>query len=184
MAKVDSSDLPSFYMNPAAYSQVKSENKKRKDVRRTGETDFSRLFQDIRGKTAEEIGPLQDLPVSGETVNALMDEVRSAGDLLRNRPFPEEIMRYKQAVRNFMHYVVENSYTLEHEAGLPRFLRPGFRGARGTPEAAEQKRYTKIQVIDKKLEDIAAMLVSSQMPQLELASRLEEISGLLVDLLQ
>jgi len=31
---------------------------------------------------------------------------------------------------------------------------------------------------------LAAMLLSSQMPQLELASRLEEIKGLLVDLFQ
>jgi uncharacterized protein YaaR (DUF327 family) len=39
-------------------------------------------------------------------------------------------------------------------------------------------------VIDKKLEDLAAMLLSSQMRQMELVSRLEEIKGLLVDLLQ
>jgi uncharacterized protein YaaR (DUF327 family) len=83
-----------------------------------------------------------------------------------------------------MHYVVKNSYALEHEAGIPKFLKPGFSGQRGTPGSMSQKQYTKIQVIDKKLEDLAAMLLSSQMPQLEMAARLEEISGLLVDLLQ
>ncbi|MDR2477837.1 MAG: YaaR family protein [Treponema sp.] len=186
MAKIDSPDLSSFYMNPAAYSQVKSETKKNKgrEIRRSGETDFSRIFNDIQGKTADELGPLRDLPVSEETVSLLMDEVRSAGDVLRSRPFPEEIVRYKQAVRSFMHYVVKNSYALEHEAGIPKFLKPGYQGSRGTPEAKERKNYTRIQVIDKKLEDMAAMLISSQMSQLELASRLEEISGLLVDLLQ
>ena len=113
-----------------------------------------------------------------------MDDVRNAGDILRGRPFPDEIIRYKQAVRNFMHYVVENSYALEHEAGIPKFLKPGYNGPRGTPEAMAQLRYTKIQVIDKKLEDLAAMLLSGQKRQLEIASRLEEIQGLLVDLLQ
>jgi len=181
MAKVEGTDT-SFYMNPAAYTQVKEEKKSK--TSRTGKTEFSRLFDDLRGKTADEIGPLRDLPVSEETVNVLMDEVRNTGDVLRNRPFPEEIMRYKQAVRNFMNYVVKNSYSVEKEEGIPNFLRPGFSGRRGTPEAMEGKLYTKIQVIDKKLEDLAAMLLSGQKQQMELVSRLEEIRGLLVDLMQ
>ena len=188
MAKVDSTDTPSFYMNPAAYAPVKGDTKKSKagrpGLRQSGKTDFSRVLEDIRGKTADELGPLQDLPVSEETVSFLMDEVRSAGDALRDRPFPDEIIRYKQTVRNFMHYVVENGFTLEHEAGIPKFLKPGYSGPRGTPEAMKQNRYTKIQVIDKKLEDLAAMLLSGQRQQLNLAARLEEIQGLLVDLLR
>jgi uncharacterized protein YaaR (DUF327 family) len=184
MAKVDSPDLPSFYMNPAAYSQVKGDNKKSKGVRQSGRTEFSRIFEDIRGTNADELGPLRDMPVSAETVSFLMDEVRSAGDALRDRPFPGEIIHYKQAVRNFMHYVVENGFTLEQEAGIPKFLKPGYNGPRGTPEAMKQARYIKIRVIDKKLEDLAAMLLSGQKQQLNLAARLEEIQGLLVDLLQ
>jgi uncharacterized protein YaaR (DUF327 family) len=169
-------------MNPQAYSHVKPENKKTERVKRSGKTEFSRIFEAFRGDGG--IGPLENLPVSEETLNLLMDEVRSTGDSLRNRPFPAEILLYKQAVRNFMHYVVENCYKLEHEDGIPKFLKTGYKGPRGTPEAMKQYTYTKIQIIDKKLEDLAAMLLSSQMPQLELISRLEEIKGLLVDLLQ
>jgi uncharacterized protein YaaR (DUF327 family) len=184
MARVDG-EVPSLYMNPAVYSQVKKEEpKKTKGIGRSGKTEFSRIFDEIRGKTAGELGPFADLPVNEETVTFLMDEVRSTGDTLRNRPFPEEIMRYKQAVRNFMHFVVENCYRLDHETGIPKFLKPGYKGPRGTPESMKQITYTKIEVIDKKLEDLAAMLLSSQMTQLEIASRLEEIKGLLVDLLQ
>jgi len=182
MARVDGSDT-SFYLNPSAYSQVKDE-KKSKGVRHGERTDFSRIFDDLRSKTADELGPLAELPVSDETVNALMDEVRSSGDILKSRPFPEEIMRYKQAVRNFVNYVVKNNYSIDHEEGIPNFMKPGFKGRRGTPKAMEGHEYTKIQVIDRKLEDLAAMLLSSQIRQLELISRLEEIRGLLVDLLQ
>jgi len=181
MAKVDGTDT-SLYMNPSAYSQA-LEEKKTKGIRKD-KTDFSRLFDDLRGKTADEIGPLRDLPVSEDTVNLLMDDVRSAGDVLQSRPFPEEIMRYKQAVRNFINYVVQNTYSLEHEKGIPKFLKPGFSGTRGTPDAMSQKRHTIILVVDKKLEDLAAMLLSNQARQMELVSRLEEIRGLLVDLLK
>ncbi|MDR2730409.1 MAG: YaaR family protein [Treponema sp.] len=182
MANLDINDVPSFYMNSGAYSQVKDEKKtKSKGLRRT---EFSRVLDDIRGETADELGPLRDLPVSQETLDALMDNVRSTGDDLLGRPFPDEILRYKQAVRSFMHYVVQNAYGLEHETGLPKFMMPGYSGKHATDEAKSKKRYTKIQVIDKKLEDMAAMILSGQVKQLELTSRLEEIRGLLIDLLQ
>lgn len=183
MARVDG-DIPSLYMNPAVYSQVKKEEPKKARVAGSGKTEFSRLFDEIRGKTGGELGSFPDLPVSDETIDLLMDEVRSTGDTLRSRPFPDEILRYKQAVRNFMHYVVEHSYNVSHESGIPKFLKPGYKGPRGTHEAMKGNVYSKIEVVDKKLEDMAARLLSSQMSQLEVVSRLEEIKGLLIDLLQ
>ena len=182
MAKVDGTDS-SFYMNPSAYSQVK-DDKKTKNLRRGEKTEFSAMFDDLRGKTADQLGPLQNFAASDEALNALMDDVRDAGDILRDRPLPEEITRYKQAVRNFINYVVQNAFSLEHETGLPKYLKPGFKGERGTDESKEQKRHTVIRVIDKKLEELAAMLLISQAHQMQLVSRLEEIRGLLIDLLQ
>jgi len=185
LAKVDT-DVQSFYMNPSAYTHVKDDGKKTK-VSRTlpgGKTGFSRIFDQMQSKTAGDIGPLQELPVSEETVNLLIDEVRSTGDTLRERPFPDEILRYKQAVRNFIHYIVENAYGKSTEAGLPGFLKPGFKGQRGTLESRKQIAYTKIQVIDTKLEELAKRLLTSQMRQMEIVSRLEEIKGLLIDLMQ
>lgn len=182
MAKIDG-DISSIFMNPASYINVKDE-KKTENAKRTGKTQFSSIFSDAKRKTAGELGPLPDMPVSEETINLLMDEVRSAGDSLRDRPLPEEILNYKRAVRNFMHYVVENCYSLEQEAGIPNFLKPGYKGPRGTSEAMKGKRHTKLTVIDKKLEDLATMLLSGQKQQLTLISRLEEIRGLLIDLLE
>jgi uncharacterized protein YaaR (DUF327 family) len=184
MAKIEAD--PSIYMTPSAYARVKND-KRTEDAKRGGKTRFSRIIDEITGKDTADtgpLGPLLDLPVSEETLNRLMDDVRSAGDTLRDRPFPDEIFRYKKAVRDFIHYVVENGYSVEHETGIPKFLKPGYRGKRGTPESMSQLRYTKIQVIDKKLEDLAALLLSGQTRQLEITSRLEEIKGLLVDLLE
>ena len=183
MAKIES-ELQSLYMNPNVYSQVKGETKNAKGIRRKEGVKFSNIFDNFRSKTTDEIGELKELPVSEETVNLLMDEVRNAGDILSSRPFPDEIMRYKQSVRNFMNYVVKNSYALEQEAGIHNINKPGFSKRRGKDNPMDQTKYTKIQVIDKKLEDLAAMLLSSQMPKLKIVARLEEIQGLLIDLLQ
>jgi len=182
MAKVDGADT-SFFMNPAAYSQVKDQ-KKGKGIRRAEQTEFADLFDSLRVKTAQELGGLQNLPVSDDTVNALMDEVRDAGDNLKNRPLPEEIIKYKKAVRDFINYVVQNSYSLDHEEGLLNKYKPGYKGKRTAPGADKSLVYTKISFIDKKLDDLAAMLLSNQKYQMELVSRLEEIKGLLIDLMQ
>jgi uncharacterized protein YaaR (DUF327 family) len=184
MAKIDFPDSAGFLLNPAGQSPVKSEPKKNrsKPVRGAQKTAFSTLLEAEKPPAA--LGPLPDLPVSGETLEQLMDDVRSAGDDLRNRPFSDEIIRYKRAVRNFMHYVVENGFQVRESMGVPKFLKAGYRGGRGTPESQERRVYIQVQVIDKKLEDMAASLLTSQLSQLELTARLEEITGLLIDLLQ
>jgi uncharacterized protein YaaR (DUF327 family) len=183
MDKVNLPDPAGFFLNPAGHAQARAETRKArlKPVRDTRKAVFSTLLD---AEKSAELGPLPDLPVSDETISRLMDEVRSAGDILRNRPFPDEILAYKRAVRNFMHYVVENGFQVLTSAGIPKFLKPGYQGPRGTPEAWERRAYVQVQVIDKKLEDLAAGILGSQTNQLELAARLEEITGLLVDLLQ
>jgi len=184
MAKIDASD-PSVFLTQAAYSNVKE----KKDVKntRTGKsekTGFSDFFNTLLTKTADEIGPVNKMPVSDESVNRLMDDVRDAGDRLIHHPLPEEILRYKQAVRNFINYIVQNTYSLDYEEGIQNKFKPSYKGRRTAPGADKSKAYTKISIIDKKLEDLAAMLLTSQGKQLELVSRLEEIKGLLIDLMQ
>jgi len=180
VAKVDAD--PALFLNPAAYAGVRDE-KKTRAAGRMDRTEFSRLFEEIRKGAGDGIGPLANLPACEEALDFLMDEVRSAGDSLRKRPLPDELLGYKRSVRNFIDYVVKNGFELTRDAGIPRFLKSGFKGQRSTPEATRQTGYTKIQVIDQRLEELASMLLYSQREQIEIAARLEEITGLLVDLL-
>ncbi|GHT93548.1 hypothetical protein FACS1894140_6660 [Spirochaetia bacterium] len=187
MAKIDFPDPAASFLNPASYGAVKAETKKPQDkfsVQKGRNSRFSSILETSREETAAELGALQKLPVSEETVNQLLDDVRSAGDDLRNRPFPEEIIRYKRAVHDFLYYVKENAYAVEEQAGVPNYLKPRYKGPRGTPKSQDRTGFHIIQVVDKKLEEMAARILSDQMNQLELLARLEEITGLLVDLLQ
>jgi uncharacterized protein YaaR (DUF327 family) len=121
-------------------------------------------------------------PVSRETLNRLLEEVQNSGDILRDRPFPQEILAYKKAVRDFMRYVVDNGYCVEKQESLPKYLKPNFTGVRGSPESLERFSHYIVQVVDQRLDELAATILSRQLSQLELLSRLEEIRGLLVDL--
>jgi uncharacterized protein YaaR (DUF327 family) len=186
MAKVDFPPDPSgFFPGPASSSvnpHIRPPVEKKGFGRssRAGKTGFSSLLE----KTgAADLGPPEDLPVSEETLNRLLEEVRGAGDVLRDRPFPQEILAYKKTVRNFMRYVVDNGYRVEEHPGIPKYLKPSFKGRRGSPDSQDRRDYYRIQVVDQRLEELAAMLMKGQLAQLELLSRLEEIRGLLVDLI-
>ncbi|MDR0669902.1 MAG: YaaR family protein [Treponema sp.] len=185
MANIDfPQDLNGVFLDPLSYAGTnpRSRAEARRRSKRSGnaaETDFSSVLERSRMDGPE---AAEAQPVSEETVNRLLEELRSAGDTLRERPFPQEILAYKKAVRNFMRYVVDNGYQVTEQDGLPKYLKPGFSGTRGSPDSLERTRRYVIQVVDRKLEELAATLLSRQLSQLELLSRLEEIRGLLVDL--
>jgi uncharacterized protein YaaR (DUF327 family) len=169
MAKVDSPDS-NFIFNPAAYSQIQAETKKtrnRGQARESRKPAFAKFLENAGGPQGAEAP--ETFPISEETLQILLDDVHSAGDELKNRPFPDEIMRYKKAVRNFVHYVVENSYTLEEKTSGANLLR--------------RKKFTLVQVVDRKLERLAAGIMAGQTNQLELLARIDEIAGILVNLL-
>jgi uncharacterized protein YaaR (DUF327 family) len=168
MAKVDFSDSANPFFNPALYAhnaEAKKANEKG-GVKGTKKPLFSALLE----KSAQETEQVRELLPSEEAVKELLDGVHSAGDALKSRPFPEEIKQYKTAVRDFLHYVVENGYTVEEQISGGNILK--------------RKKFTLVQVVDRKLEQLAAGILAGQRSQLEILAKVEEINGILVDLLQ
>jgi uncharacterized protein YaaR (DUF327 family) len=127
-------------------------------------------------ESSRELGPLCDIPPSEEAMQYLLDEVRSTGDDLRDRPFTQEILRYKKAVRDLVHYVIENGYDVVSRQGIKRRVKVGNR------RESRQKVYQQIEVIDHKVDELAAVCLAGQVAQIAIVARLDEIRGLLVDL--
>jgi len=150
-----------------------------KKTRAKGESKgiYKTLFSDMLEKTAaSELGPLRELTPSEEALTELMDDVHSAGSDLIERPFHDEILKYKKAVRDFMHYIVENGYELQTIPGMKK--KTIVRGEARWSDVV----YHQVQVVDRKLEELAAAILSGQTTQLTRVSKLDEITGLLVDL--
>jgi uncharacterized protein YaaR (DUF327 family) len=161
---------------PSFQSGLKLETKKtRGEIKSKGKTLFSKILEDSIPQ-AGELGSLREIPPSEEALTELMDEVHSAGSDLIDRPFHDEILRYKKAVRNFIHYVVENGFAVEKSKSLVSHNNPKVR------RRGETKVHVQIQVIDRKLEELAAAILSGQATQLTRVSKVDEIRGLLVDL--
>jgi uncharacterized protein YaaR (DUF327 family) len=175
--------LPDFF-NPSLYHQPFEGTEARRSAKskETGKPRFYSLLEKLA--PGERRDTLEHMPASEEIVTKLLDEVHSAGDALAEKPFPDEIKRYKAAVRGFMSYIVENGFGTEGEMGLPRGQKPGFKGLRGSPESREQTVHTQVKVVDEKLEKLAADIMSGQLRQLDLLGRVEEINGLLINMLE
>jgi uncharacterized protein YaaR (DUF327 family) len=162
---MDRIDIPGGEVfNPALYTP-RTETRKTK---RGAKSAFSRLLEGQEAREAEETPGLSDIPTE-EALEELLDDVHSSGDALRMRPLAEEIRRYKQAVRRFLHYVVARGFSVKTENYLFNH---------------EKRRKVQIEVVDQKLEQLASGILSGQIGQVDILARLDEITGLLVDLLQ
>ena len=102
-------------------------------------------------------------------LEALLDDVHSAGDTLKGRQTPDTILAYKDAVRSFVGYVVSRAFDVTESTSGGNILK--------------RKKFTQVQVIDAKLEELARGILSNQKNQLAVLERIEEINGLLVDLM-
>jgi uncharacterized protein YaaR (DUF327 family) len=103
-----------------------------------------------------------------------LDDVHQNGEKLLKDPGYASIENYKKSVRNFIHYVLQQAVKVESVEGA-KFNR--FKPSN------KQKRYTLISVIDDKLDKLAAGILMNQGRQMDLLAKVEEINGLLVDLM-
>lgn len=108
-----------------------------------------------------------------EAITFLQDAVRSAGDTLRSRQNAETILNYKQAVKNFIGYVTREAYTVTTKTHLRR----------DRANHLQPRSFTQIIIINEKLDKFAGELLYDQKNQLFILERLEEIYGLLIDLI-
>jgi len=145
-----------------------SRKKEKPGIRR-----FDRLIKqelDESEKAALATIPAHLVGLSPEKIlEALLDDVHSLGERLKEKPLPDNIVSYKNAVRSFIRYIVERTYTVTVSTSGGSLLK--------------RKKFTQVQIIDQKLEQLAAGILSNQKDQLGLLGKIEEINGLLVDLM-
>lgn len=158
MARIDSLGEASPYHVP----DHKRTGKKEKGRWRT----FSRLVEAAaEGSRADDGGGRRDR----RSLEELLDEVFAAGASLKSAPTLAAISDYRARVQAFLRHVVDRMLAVEESI------------SGGNP--LKRKRYTLIRVIDGKIEALAASVLSAQREQLGILAQVDEINGLLVDLI-
>lgn len=119
---------------------------------------------------------LTDKEIENVSIEELLDDIHEAGEKLIEKPFISSIKEYKNAVRKFVGYIVKKAYEAETDVQTRRFLKNGI-------PVLDEKKWVKIKVVDEKLEKLASYIVQSQKNQLTILKKIEEIEGILVDLM-
>jgi uncharacterized protein len=101
----------------------------------------------------------------------LLDAVHDAGDALKRRQSESAIVAYRRAVQSFVKFVLKKAYDTVRHHSRPNVMK-------GT-----QREYLLVRTVDEKLERLVVDVMRNQVEQMELLRRVEEINGLLVDLL-
>ncbi len=105
-----------------------------------------------------------------EAVQVLLDTVYSSGDELKKSFNAETMAEYKKAVRNFLQFVVKSNYEIEMQSGARMF-------------GKKTKQFYLLQTIDEKLDALAAGVLYNNRDQMNMLAKIEEINGLLVDVI-
>ncbi len=105
-----------------------------------------------------------------EGLEELLDEIYGLGDRLKNLPTLENIKRYKTAVKAFLKVVSQKMVGVEARTSGTHVLK--------------RKHFTLLKIIDIKIEQLTLHFLKHQEEQLDILSRVDEINGLLIDILR
>ena len=146
----------------------RSRRKKEKSTKRLK----GRSFASIVEQSAQEESPLFDFQMHGDhgqSLEELLDEVHQSGEMLAETQSLGNIKRYRQAVSEFLKLVVGRMLAVEEQTSGGNILR--------------RKRFTQVKIIDNKLESLVQAVLRNQGKQLDVLEKINEIRGLLVDLI-
>lgn len=103
-----------------------------------------------------------------EMLDGVLDSINEAGSRFLEHPTYENLLTYKGLVQRFMRVAVERLYRVKERLG-----------SRVTDQ---QKVYTIIEEVDKRLKSLTDEVLSGQSDSLSLMAKIDDIRGMLVDL--
>jgi uncharacterized protein len=147
----------------------KSDRKKSQKAAPLKNKNFHSIMSPFVNKT-DDVFELDDYGHGNAPLEDLLDDVYDKGEKLKESPTFERIKSYKKSIKQFMDYIVRNTVKMEEKMSGANILK--------------RKRFTLLEIVDKKLESLVTEVLSSQKDQVSILNKVDEINGLLVDLLQ
>jgi hypothetical protein len=148
----------------------KNIHENKKDRKKVKKKSFFPSLMDSRTSSLEFHAGAVSPDAADVDLEKVLDEIHSIGDRLVKERTLAAIQEYKDTVRGFLQYVVKNSFTVDEYSSGKNILK--------------RKKFALINVINKKLESLAAGVLQTQYSQFEILKKVDEINGFLVDILQ
>ncbi len=155
------------------FSYQDRDKKKVKKKESSAVSFLSALTRVDDASVAGSAGEVSLREAGGNDLEQLLDDLHQLGERLKQAPTMTAVLEYKRSVKEFLRYVVSHALEIEEREGV-KFANP----------LKKQKKYTMIKVIDQKVEQLAAGVLQNQRSQLDMLKAVDEIYGLLVDLMR
>lgn len=183
----DINPLSTYYSGlQNASSALQKDNKKEK-VNTNSKLKFGELLQSSKENQAQ--FNIQDLPKEIQSMSIedaaifLKDKIDISGDIVAKNPTNENLQEFKKNVQNFMKFVIQNNYEINKKA-KKGFSKPmQMFSMYNTKNRPKDPRVT-VQTINTNLDNLTRGMLFNQMDNLKLLAQINEIKGLIVDLMQ
>jgi uncharacterized protein YaaR (DUF327 family) len=125
-------------------------------------------------KTVEEKGFFEILDdteadLLEEKIQELVEDIIEAGNELARSPTQKNLMVYKEKIKQFLKLIEKKMYRVSGKMDL---------------ETSQPKLHVVVEKVNEKLEELAKALFASERPTLNIAARVGEINGLILNLLK
>lgn len=166
----DSSTVASYLpLSSSQFFKTKDEKKLSNE-----KIDRTKRFKDILKETFIKDSSLNGVANTNlseeELIVKMQDEVYATGDALVDMISMENILAYKKAIKNFVEYILEKAYDVENIIT-------------GGRDPSKKKAWTIVKVINTKLDKLISDLMYNQLKKIDVLERIDEIKGLIVDLI-
>lgn len=153
---------PGAYFPLSPQSGTKKAKGSKKDSVRKGM--FQGLFESEPEATTAASGPLPQ-----QQAEELFQSIQAAGEKLKHFPGRENVEAYTSLVRDLVERVVRDGIVLEEHSSGSHILK--------------RKNYSLLTVVNSKLAQLADGMLATQRDQMILLEKVDEIQGILVNLL-
>ena len=142
---------------------------KKKPKERAELLKFSAKLESIQQREEELAAELNGEAGYKGNLEDFLDRVHEQGERLKELPTVENVQKYRKAVSSFLKYAFARMFSVERNISGVNILK--------------RKYFTRIKVIDLRIERLVADILQNQVVQLDLIAKVDEINGLLIDLL-
>lgn len=161
-------------INAANSGILKNSHKDKKKTKETKKKENTSFVSQLKSASLQTNATLPlEASVEAE-LDDLLEAVTENGENLKKNQTFNYVKKYRQSVQRFMRYIVDNAFNVER-VRLTKFQ---VLKRKGQPEL------TMLTVVNEKLDKLAAGILQNQFDQLEVLARVDEVNGLLVDLIQ
>ena len=169
-----SSVLGSFLGTTTKKSQRKTSSNMAKSSRPVQKKDGN--FENILLENNVPVGAIELIDENGaidETkISLLQDDIHEAGEVLLAKPGIDAVLMYREKVQLLLASIVPLLHRKEQHVSHKRI-----------GNSFEERKYTIIHTIHKKLDRLLQIVINSQAQQMNIMKALDEIKGLIINIL-